>query len=52
VWNVGWTENLNRIRRIALLPDTPAIRRMLAKVSHLVRVIETKEIKRQLASTS
>jgi large subunit ribosomal protein L30 len=33
---------LNRIGRIAQLPDTPAIRGMLAKVSHLVRVIETK----------
>jgi large subunit ribosomal protein L30 len=33
---------LNRIGRIAQLPDTPAIRGMLAKVSHLVRVIEAK----------
>ena len=33
---------LNRIGRVAQLPDTPAIRGMLAKVSHLVRVIETK----------
>ena len=33
---------LNQIGRIAQLPDTPAIRGMLAKVSHLVRVIETK----------
>ena len=32
---------LNRIGRVAQLPDTPAIRGMLAKVSHLVRVLET-----------
>ena len=31
---------LNRIGRIAQMPDTPATRGMLAKVSHLVRVIE------------
>src|SRR4029078_3650663 len=31
---------LNRIGRVAQLPDTPATRGMLAKVSHLVRVIE------------
>jgi large subunit ribosomal protein L30 len=33
---------LNRIGRVAQLPDTPATRGMLAKVSHLVRVIEAK----------
>ena len=32
---------LNRIGRVAQLPDTPATRGMLAKVGHLVRVIET-----------
>jgi large subunit ribosomal protein L30 len=31
---------LNKIRRKATLPDTPAIRGMIAKVQHLVRVIE------------
>ena len=34
--------NLNRIGRIAELPDTPAIRGMIAKVQHLVRVVEGK----------
>jgi large subunit ribosomal protein L30 len=33
---------LNRIGRVAQLPDTPATRGMLAKVGHLVCVIETK----------
>ena len=33
---------LNRIGRVVQLPDTPATRGMLAKVSHLVRVIEAK----------
>jgi large subunit ribosomal protein L30 len=32
--------NLNRIGRVAQLPDTPAVRGMIAKVSHLVRVLE------------
>ena len=32
---------LNRIGRIAELPDTAATRGMIAKVKHLVRVIET-----------
>jgi large subunit ribosomal protein L30 len=31
---------LNKIRRKATLPDTPAIRGMIAKVQHLVRVVE------------
>ena len=31
---------LNRIGRIAELPDTPATRGMIAKVAHLVRVVE------------
>jgi large subunit ribosomal protein L30 len=31
---------LNRIDRIAELPDTPATRGMVAKVRHLVQVIE------------
>ena len=31
---------LNRIDRVAELPDTPATRGMIAKVRHLVRVVE------------
>ncbi|MBI4276020.1 MAG: 50S ribosomal protein L30 [Rhizobiales bacterium] len=31
---------LNRIGRVADLPDTPQIRGMIAKVKHLVRVVE------------
>ena len=31
---------LNRIGRVAELPDTPATRGMIGKVKHLVRVIE------------
>jgi large subunit ribosomal protein L30 len=31
---------LNRIGRVAELPDTPATRGMINKVKHLVRVIE------------
>jgi large subunit ribosomal protein L30 len=31
---------LNRIRRRSTLPDTPAVRGMIAKVGHLVRVVE------------
>ncbi len=31
---------LNRIGRISELPDTPATRGMIAKVAHLVRVVE------------
>jgi large subunit ribosomal protein L30 len=31
---------LNRIRRRSTLVDTPALRGMLAKVAHLVRVVE------------
>jgi large subunit ribosomal protein L30 len=31
---------LNKIRRKATLPDTPATRGMIAKVQHLVRVVE------------
>jgi large subunit ribosomal protein L30 len=33
---------LNRIGRVAQVPDTPAIRGMLAKVKHLLRILETK----------
>jgi large subunit ribosomal protein L30 len=33
---------LNRIGRVAELPDTPATRGMIAKVAHLVRVVEGK----------
>jgi large subunit ribosomal protein L30 len=31
---------LNKIGRRADLPDTPAVRGMIAKVAHLVRVVE------------
>ena len=31
---------LNRIRRRKTLPDTPAVRGMIAKVRHLVRVVD------------
>lgn len=33
---------LNRIGRVAELPDTPATRGMLTKVKHLVRVVGDK----------
>ena len=33
---------LNRIGRVAELPDTPATRGMIAKVHHLVRVVDSK----------
>jgi large subunit ribosomal protein L30 len=33
---------LNRIGRQASLEDTPAVRGMIAKVAHLVRVVEAK----------
>jgi large subunit ribosomal protein L30 len=31
---------LNKIRRRRTLPDTPAVRGMIAKVSHLVRIVD------------
>ena len=31
---------LNKIRRISTLPDTPAVRGMIEKVKHLVRVVD------------
>ena len=31
---------LNRIRRQSTLVDTPAVRGMIAKVAHLIRVVE------------
>ena len=31
---------LNRIRRRSTLEDTPAVRGMIAKVAHLVRVVD------------
>jgi large subunit ribosomal protein L30 len=31
---------LNRIRRRSVLEDTPSVRGMIAKVKHLVRVVE------------
>ena len=33
---------LNRIGRVAEVPDTPATRGMLTKVKHLVRVVDEK----------
>jgi len=33
---------LNRIGRVADVPDTPQTRGMIAKVRHIVRVVETK----------
>ena len=33
---------LNRIGRISELIDTPSVRGMIAKVAHLVRVVEAK----------
>jgi large subunit ribosomal protein L30 len=32
---------LNKIGRRAVLPDTPAVRGMVAKVAHMVRIIES-----------
>ena len=32
---------LNKIGRRAALPDTPAVRGMIAKVAHLVRIVES-----------
>ncbi len=34
---------LNRIGRVAELPDTPQTRGMIAKVKHLVNVVEEKK---------
>jgi large subunit ribosomal protein L30 len=31
---------LNRIRRRKTLPDTPAVRGMIGKVAHLVRIVD------------
>ena len=31
---------LNKMRKISTLQDTPAVRGMIAKVAHLIRVIE------------
>ncbi|MFZ0841787.1 MAG: 50S ribosomal protein L30 [Xanthobacteraceae bacterium] len=33
---------LNRIGRVSELPDTPAVRGMVSKVAHLVRVLDNK----------
>jgi large subunit ribosomal protein L30 len=35
---------LNRIGRVAQVPDTPAVRGMLAKVKHLVRILESSQV--------
>ena len=32
--------NLNKLGRTAELPDTPSTRGMIAKVAHLIRVVE------------
>jgi large subunit ribosomal protein L30 len=34
---------LNRIGRVADVPDTPQTRGMIAKVKHIIRVVEAKE---------
>ena len=34
---------LNRIGRVSELPDTPATRGMVAKVAHLVKVVDGKK---------
>ena len=31
---------LNRIGRVSTLPDTPAVRGMIAKVAHMVEVVD------------
>ena len=41
---------LNRIGRVALVPETPATRGMIAKVEHLVRVL-VEPLSRVVAST-
>ena len=33
---------LNKIGRVSVLPDTPATRGMIAKVNHIVRVVDSK----------
>jgi large subunit ribosomal protein L30 len=33
---------LNRIGRVAEVPDTPSTRGMIAKVAHIVRIVEDK----------
>ena len=33
---------LNKLHRVRTLEDTPSVRGMIAKVSHLVRVVEDK----------
>ncbi len=38
---------LNKIGRVSELPDTPATRGMIAKVQHLVRVVDSRESKSQ-----
>jgi large subunit ribosomal protein L30 len=35
---------LNKLRRRRTLKDTPAVRGMISKVSHLVRVVEDKKV--------
>jgi large subunit ribosomal protein L30 len=31
---------LNKLNRVSTLPDTPSVRGMIAKVAHLVRVVD------------
>jgi large subunit ribosomal protein L30 len=33
---------LNRVGRVAEVPDTPSTRGMIAKVAHLIRVVDAK----------
>lgn len=35
---------LNRIGRVAQVPDTPASRGMLAKVKHLIRILDSDSV--------
>ena len=36
---------LNRIGRVAEVPDTPAVRGMLVKVKHLVRILDAPHVR-------
>jgi large subunit ribosomal protein L30 len=36
---------LNRIGRVTEVPDTPQVRGMIAKVKHLIKVVETTDAK-------
>ena len=43
---------LNKIGRVTELQDTPAIRGMIAKVQHLVRVVDEKSARSMIPKTS